>query len=461
MKIRKAIYTLSAILLGFLFMPHFASADNDYAGCDSTTIDAHNGQAISICNPFGGTGLSIYGIDFSIADLSGALHDPVRLAVFDGSTSMTSGYIDLPLSSLTVGINHLAFTSPISITNGNNIVVGFENPAQSPSASPNGDGIVFDRDSVTGKGYAVWYFSLTTFNDSTRTRFISFTPSPEETIATSTATTTAFSFYINNNDWGTNDCFRYQIYLQKPTNLFYGVSGDSFICYADFPALNTFSTTTALLQTGTYHIAVQLKRKRTDLISWLFPHLYEDLISTTTTFYVGNPSVQTSTFSSIQEALNNAFASSTADLANSCKPFGTSFSVADCLLGVIYPGNSAMADNFTIIKQIPPWGYVFRLIDILNASSTATSTLPSISYTFATSSPLAVIGDIHFDPFKTIADSGTLINEMKSDRADPKTIWEIIMPAIKIIVYLSLAFMIFHDLTGVHSHAQKERESQA
>ncbi len=72
-----------------------------------------------------------------------------------------------------------------------------------------------------------------------------------------------------------------------------------------------------------------------------------------------------------------------------------------------------------------------------------------------------MIGDIHFDPFKTIADSGTLINEMKSDRADPKTIWEIIMPAIKIIVYLSLAFMIFHDLTGVHSHAQKERESQA
>jgi hypothetical protein len=126
--------------------------------------------------------------------------------------------------------------------------------------------------------------------------------------------------------------------------------------------------------------------------------------------------------------------------------------MGDCLTLTFWPGDQALSDDFTIIKETPPWGYVFRVIDILNAT-TSTTTLPTIDYTFASSSPLSAdIGDIHFDPFGLIQQSGTLINEMHSDQAGSPNVWSILMPIVQIFVYLVLLTMIIHDLTGVYNH---------
>ena len=163
-------------------------------------------------------------------------------------------------------------------------------------------------------------------------------------------------------------------------------------------------------------------------------------------------SVQANIASTTAHAIASVLASTTAQWGTSCQPFSSSFNMGDCLTLTFWPGDQALSDDFTIIKETPPWGYVFRVIDILNAT-TSTTTLPTIDYTFASSSPLSAdIGDIHFDPFGLIQQSGTLINEMHSDQAGSPNVWSILMPIVQIFVYLVLLTMIIHDLTGVYNH---------
>ncbi len=199
-------------------------------------------------------------------------------------------------------------------------------------------------------------------------------------------------------------------------------------------------------------------------------HSYNTLVSTTTHFTVGYPSpmdlaraavmaAQSTIASTTAHGVAAILASTTASWDGACKPFSLSFSISDCLTLTIWPGTAAINDDLTIIKQTPPWGYVFRTIDILNEPF-STTTLPTIDYTFATGTPLAVIGDIHFDPFGEIEQSGTLINEMRSDRQDGASVWTILMPIVNIVVYLTLGFMIIHDLSDIHKHANDNNKKE-
>jgi len=192
---------------------------------------------------------------------------------------------------------------------------------------------------------------------------------------------------------------------------------------------------------------------------------YNTLVATTTHFTIGQlspmdmiraavASSSAAFASTTQHGIGAILASTTASLATACNPFtfSSNFNLGDCLTLVIWPGQQAISDDFTIIQNTPPWGYVFRVIDLLSAT-TSSSSMPQIDYTFATDSPMSVMGDIHFDPFGEIASAGTLVNEMTSDRSDHATVWTILMPVVNVFVYLILAFMIIHDLTGIHSHA--------
>ena len=191
---------------------------------------------------------------------------------------------------------------------------------------------------------------------------------------------------------------------------------------------------------------------------------YTVVISTTTQFTIGSLSpidIAKTAVASATQAINvltqqgigAILASTTAQFGSACNPIGGAFSAGDCITLALWPGQQAVADDFTILKELPPWGYVFRFIDILNAT-TSTTTLPTVSYTLATSSPLYQAGltQIAFDPLGALVQSGQLVNEMKSDQATPMTLWQIVMPAVNIIVYLALIFMIIKDLTNVHKH---------
>ena len=194
---------------------------------------------------------------------------------------------------------------------------------------------------------------------------------------------------------------------------------------------------------------------------------YNTLVSTTTHFVIGSlspmdivrqavASSSAAFASTTRTGIGAILASTTASLVNACNPFG-GFNPGDCLTLTIWPGEQAVSDDFTIIKQTPPWGYIFRVIDLLNAT-TSTTTLPTIDYSFASTSPMAVMGNIHFDPFGSVAQAGALIGEMHSDQAGAPTVWTIMMPIVNIFVYLVLIFMILHDLTGIHWGGDKEHD---
>ncbi len=106
---------------------------------------------------------------------------------------------------------------------------------------------------------------------------------------------------------------------------------------------------------------------------------------------------------------------------------------------------SLLIGNYT---KLAPIGYVTRFIDIL--SSDATSSIPAISYTFATSSPMSAMGEIRFDIMDNFAQAGALIAEAKSDRAEQKDVWDIMMPFVNIFVYVYMFYMMIHALTGIH-----------
>lgn len=317
------------------------------------------------------------------------------------------------------------------------------------------------------------------------TRFIDIYP--ENGTTTATTSPLGAKIYANGNDFlTTGDGYgRLHIHAHQPSLFACENSG------AVFDAVNTcagsnapasdfdydYGTTTAtritsgqfdfkdfytFLGGGKWQIEYDIQQVSTPWYFFGLSHNYTTLVSTTTTIIVGQPSpmdlIQESVASSTnainvltQQGIGSILASTTASLKSACNIISGGFSIGDCLTLLVWPGSSAIEDDFLIVKELPPWGYVFRLVDILNAT-TSTTTLPTIAYDFASTSPMASIGTIHFDPFGAIQQSGTLINEMVSDRSDPKNVWQILMPVVNIFVYLVLGFMVFHDLTGIHKH---------
>jgi len=152
--------------------------------------------------------------------------------------------------------------------------------------------------------------------------------------------------------------------------------------------------------------------------------------------------------------IGGILASTTASLANVCLPFTGGFNIGDCLTLLIYPGDEVVSQQFAILRNYPPWGYGFRLYDLFSGNATtSTTTMPVLSYTAGTSSMLYVgNGTYTFDPFGTLLESGSIVNAV-SDQVEPKTVWEILEPVIKLIVYLMLGFIILNDLLKLNKRS--------
>ena len=204
---------------------------------------------------------------------------------------------------------------------------------------------------------------------------------------------------------------------------------------------------------------------------WYFLGLspvYSTIVSTTTHFIIGTSSPMDLTraaitaegiqqASSTGNAIGNALASTTIAMKEVCNPFH-GFDVVSCITLTIWPPDSVITGNVATLMAIPPWGYAFRLYDLLTAT-TSTSTLPQISYSFASSSPLASWGNIHFDPLGTIQQSGVVINSFQSDQGGGN-FFDIFDPYIQTIVYLALALEILRELLKFEwGGAPKERNN--
>lgn len=142
--------------------------------------------------------------------------------------------------------------------------------------------------------------------------------------------------------------------------------------------------------------------------------------------------------------------SGTSESCNIMNPF--TFQMSDCLSYLFYPSRVQVEKNIVDLRdnflEVWPLGYVTRFVDIV--TETATSSLPSISYTSASNSMFGEM-TFEFDPFGALQDPNSPMN-FTSDQDDPQTIWEIMQYPTYVVVYLMLLFMIVHDITGVAKH---------
>lgn len=126
------------------------------------------------------------------------------------------------------------------------------------------------------------------------------------------------------------------------------------------------------------------------------------------------------------------------------------FDIQDCFYNLIFPNNVVFETAVLKMKDVyfraAPLGYATRFVEIL--TETSTTSMPTLTYT---SSETSMFGSrtFSFDPFGTLASADSPINYVSDNDENPKTVWQIMESPIKILVYLTLIFMIVGDITGI------------
>jgi hypothetical protein len=310
------------------------------------------------------------------------------------------------------------------------------------------------------------------------TRIVSVTPKDKETVATSTSGAIGASIFVSLKDFSPSD----YVYVRFRKN------SDTQIAVANTSLFDktlifqiassgdaTFSTTTPLTEIGKYTMSVQIRKQSTIYNIFDFFGLsgllgdYSVLVSTTTSFYVSTSTIYDRFVDTYSGRVSDALSSTTLD-ACSWPP-----NIYGCVHGLalvfFIPTDEDYASDYQTIRDDifsrVPFGYIKRFSDIISATSS--QPLPAINYTFSTSTgsilqPILGGENIHLDPFAYA--TGSVLADIKSDGANglPKlSVWDILSPIITTGIYLTLAFMIVHDLTGVlkHGSGQEEVKKQA
>lgn len=298
------------------------------------------------------------------------------------------------------------------------------------------------------------------FDADLMTRIISLSPENGTTTA-STSVTFNLDYYINESDlngWlgvvvNLENIDQNVVFSELSRNAYHFIDNHFATTSGEF----TFSTTT-VLDEGNYRVSAYLTRSYLGLndfwsgintISIDEQHNQFIVVASTT---LGN--LSQSLFGEVNSLLNSTTTStSTEALRASCVPWSGGFAVDYCLTYLFVPSseqiNSAMISLKDGILIRVPVGYVTRFISII--SDSATTSLPTVSYTFATSSVLSMIGTISFDPFGALNESGNILHSAISDQGGG-TVWDILGLIVKIAVYLGLVLMIIHDVTGIIYH---------
>jgi len=144
--------------------------------------------------------------------------------------------------------------------------------------------------------------------------------------------------------------------------------------------------------------------------------------------------------------------------AENCQPFSVWFDTGLCLDYLILPNQAFLASTtqklYDGLLSKAPFGYLTHLVTLFQSSTTVA--LPTISYTFGTSSVFyGSIGDIHFDPWSSLDSLSSIVNT-KSDQVVQKTLWDIMEIPINIVVYLTLLIIMIRDVTGLSGLAESE-----
>ncbi len=294
----------------------------------------------------------------------------------------------------------------------------------------------------------------------TETCFFNMIPANGSTVALAPTTTISFGIIVKPEDFSLGSKVHVRVwssYIQQLACVYCAISdnhGGLDVLNFDVPLLTdgvtNYSTTTTLTSLGRYKYDLVYSKERFLFFGKTFGT--KTIKESHTTFIYSERNSLDIAHDFQQErikALTSGVGTTTISFTNACSPFSSDFNMGDCLLTTIVPSGQEMDDNITILKGIAPWGWAFRFYDIAsgNGTTTATSSMPTISYTTASTSIFGVI-DIELDPFSPLLQPDNIVNAV-SDRDDPKTIWQILEPVVYLIVYLMLGLKILQDITGI------------
>jgi hypothetical protein len=143
-----------------------------------------------------------------------------------------------------------------------------------------------------------------------------------------------------------------------------------------------------------------------------------------------------------------------------CNP-STSFSLEACLVSLIIPDETILQGDLVDLQNgflsREPIGFVSRFFTVLTDG--ATTTLPDLNYTMASTSPLGA-ANFHFSPWQYMSFSTSSPGSVLPTLTDPatgKNLWQIVQPFYTYIIWLMVLFQIITRLIKIHPAGNEDR----
>lgn len=296
------------------------------------------------------------------------------------------------------------------------------------------------------------------------TRFISVAPTASSTVSTSTPTTIGGHVYVNPSDYVAGKTFLRMSFNNYTASLVTGSALQAWdTAFNNFLLPITASSTDLDVSTstdkfqiyqgkteGTYQIVVE----DCSWYSFLTGCNYTPLIASSTYFYIGGKTG----FDLSQEAGqlgifglapgSDPFAATTTNAVLDCN-IGISFDIYKCMWSFVIPNGYLTNQVVTNYKSLPVLGWPIRFVEIM-ITTTATTSLPTINYTFSNNNSFVGGVNIHFNPWQYMFTSGSLVKDQFVADDGSGNIWDIMGPFVKLVVYLTLGFVIIRRLTGLN-----------
>jgi hypothetical protein len=222
-----------------------------------------------------------------------------------------------------------------------------------------------------------------------------------------------------------------------------------------------FSTTTRGFPVGKYYMNITVRDGSFCALGGCLFH--DDLYATTTTFVVDQMTLR-----DIQEEATQAerfnianYATTTESITEACSVFGgggIDVCIGAVLSAMFKPSNDVIGQAVTDLKagafSHKPLGYITLFSDIV--SGDRKDVLPTLSYTFATTSPAVPAqltgATISFNPWIYMASSTGVIKDIVSigGNQTAKNVWDITMSTIDMFIYFGLIVMIIGQLLNIN-----------
>lgn len=184
---------------------------------------------------------------------------------------------------------------------------------------------------------------------------------------------------------------------------------------------------------------------------------YSTIAATTTKFTIATSTPYERYLAFLMENAGNFNATSTEAALTTCMPVPGYFNLRDCINILFVP---LPQDYDELISTVhdgiltkAPVGYLTRLATILegNATSTATSTLPAINYTFPDLPGTELNGLNWTIDMQEMLEEGSSTMAQFTDPASGKSVREIIEPYLLLFLAITALSIIFHDIMGIRA----------